>query len=290
VGYGFNGRNMGSVARLSGIPYTVIEMNPQTVKEERKKGEPIIYGDASQEAVLEQVNIKEARIVVIAISDPVAMRRITAAARNENPKALLIVRTRFVTEMKELYDLGADQVIPEEFETSIEIISRVLSRYLVPREEIERLVAKARADGYEMFRSPSKDVVSVSDLRVQLPDIDITTVRVGEQSPMAGKSLADTELRKKHGVSILAIRREQHVLSNPDPGTRIHPGDVLIVIGAPDALASCWRLMLTPNKENTHECDLPNSTHDAPAPQAELSEVQARVHRSDEKAKGNGSL
>jgi CPA2 family monovalent cation:H+ antiporter-2 len=243
VGYGFNGRNLASAAKMARIPYVVIEMNPQTVREERKKGEPVHYGDASQQAVLESADIRNARVIVVVISDPVACRRITSTVRKENPKAHIIVRTRFLSEMQSLYDLGANQVIPEEFETSIEILSRVLGRYLVPRDEIETFVAQARAGGYQMFRSPSTDVVGNVDLKVQLPDMDIGTVRVDEKSVLAGKSLSQIELRRKHGATLLAISREGAILSNPDGETTIQPHDVLLILAHPDSLAKVSRLV-----------------------------------------------
>jgi len=96
------------VAKKVAIPYVIIEMNPQTVRDELAKGEPILYGDASQESVLQQADIRYARIVVIVIPDPLASRRITATVKKENPKAFIIARTRFITEIKPLYDLGVN--------------------------------------------------------------------------------------------------------------------------------------------------------------------------------------
>jgi len=121
VGFGVNGRNLARVARTGSIPYVIIEMNPETVREEKKGGELIYYGDATQEVVLERADIKDARVVVVAINDPTATRRITDIARRMNPKVYIIVRTRYLQELKPLYDLGANEVIPEEFETSVEI-------------------------------------------------------------------------------------------------------------------------------------------------------------------------
>ncbi|MFZ5641370.1 MAG: cation:proton antiporter, partial [Bacillota bacterium] len=94
IGYGINGKNVARAAYAADIPYVIIEMNAETVREEREKGEPIIFGDAAQEAVLKHVNVKEARVVVVAISDPAATRRIIEAARRFNPKVYIIVRTR----------------------------------------------------------------------------------------------------------------------------------------------------------------------------------------------------
>lgn len=236
VGYGFNGRNLANAARATGIPYIIIEMNPQTVREERKRGEPIFYGDASQEEVLRHSNIREARAMVVVISDPMASRRMTAAARKENPKFHIIVRTRYVSEMEELYKLGANEVVPEEFETSVEIFSRVLARYLVPREDIQKLIMEARAHGYEMFRTRSTETASLRDLTVQLPNVEVVTSRVAPRAPVAGRSLAQADVRKRYGITVLAIQRDNSILANPDGETVMEPGDILLLLAErPDA-------------------------------------------------------
>ncbi|NOR09912.1 MAG: potassium transporter KefB, partial [Desulfovibrionaceae bacterium] len=203
IGFGVNGRNVARAAKVASIPYVIIEMNPETVRSEQAQGEPIYYGDATHEAVLQHANIKDARIVVAAINDPTATRRITEIVRRLNFKVHLIVRTRYLQEMKPLYELGADEVIPEEFETSVEIFTRVLAKYLIPRDEIERFVAEVRSHGYEMFRSLSKASASISDLKLQLHDVDISTFRIAQGSPLIGKTLAQMELRRRYGVSVV---------------------------------------------------------------------------------------
>ena len=151
IGFGVNGRNVARAAHLSKIPYAIIELNPETVRSEQAKGEPIFFGDSTQEAVLQHANINSARVVVSAINDPASTRRIAEIVRRLNPKVHLIVRSRYLLEMKPLYELGANEVIPEEFETSVEIFTRVLAKYLIPKTEIEALVCEIRSDGYEMF-------------------------------------------------------------------------------------------------------------------------------------------
>jgi CPA2 family monovalent cation:H+ antiporter-2 len=248
IGFGVNGRNLAQAARLGGIPYVIIEMNPETVRSEQAKGEPISYGDATHDAVFQHANIKDARIVVVAINDPTATRRITEIARRLNPKLYLIVRTRYLQEMKPLHELGADEVIPEEFETSVEIFIRVLTKYLVPRDDIERFVAEVRSDGYEMFRSLAKEPASFSDLTLHLPGVEISTLRVGESAPLVGKSLAEIELRKRCGVTILAIRRDSEMLSNPYGNTILYANDVLFILGPPDKIALVTGLFHNPGK------------------------------------------
>ncbi len=237
VGYGVNGRNVARAARAAGIPYAIVEMNPETVRREIANGEPIYYGDAIQEAVLCQAGIRAARVAVLAISDPVATRRITALAKRLNPGVCLIVRTRFLREMGPLFEAGADEVVPEEFETSIEIFTRVLAKYLIPRDEIEGFVAEVRSDGYEMFRSLSRESPSSFDLKLHLPDVEVRALRVAPGSPGAGKTLSEMALRSSYAVTLLAIRRGEKTLPNPDGNTRLCAHDILILVGPPDRIA-----------------------------------------------------
>ena len=236
VGFGLNGRNVARAAKMAGVPYLIIEMNPQTVLAERSAGEPIYYGDAMQETVLEHAGIKEARVLVVVISDPLTTRRITAVARQLNQGIHVIARTRYVSEVKPLHEAGANEVIPEEFETSVEIFARVLASYLVPREEIEHFIAEVRAGSYGMFRQPTS-TQTLSDLEIHLSDVEVSTFRINNSSPFAGQALRQAELRNKYGVTVLAIRRDLQLLPNPAAETQLHAGDVLVVLGEPDKIA-----------------------------------------------------
>jgi len=253
IGFGVNGRNVARAARVAGIPYAIIEMNPETVRNEQAKGEPIYCGDATNEPILQHANLDEARVVVVAINDPTATRRIAEAVRRLNGKVHLIVRTRYLQEMNSLYQLGADEVIPEEFETSVEIFTRVLTRYFVPVDEIEKLVAITRADGYQMFRSSPKVSASLSDLKLQLCNVDISAFRIPPESPLIGKTLAQIELRGRYGVSVVAIRRDSQILSNPGADTLLRSGDVLFLLGSLVKLSeaiSAFSSSYKPNQES----------------------------------------
>ncbi|MFW6112757.1 MAG: cation:proton antiporter [Thermodesulfobacteriota bacterium] len=247
VGFGMSGRNLARAAKAAGIPYVIIEMNPETVRREREQGEPIFFGDATQEEILDHANIVAARIVVVAINDPPAVRRITSLARRLNSKVHIIVRTRYVNELQPLFELGADDVVPEEFETSVEIFTMVLKKYLVPKEEIERLTSEVRANCYMLFRGLYKELEEeFAPMRRQLHDVEICTFRLEAGAPLAGKSLAQMELRKKHGVTVLAVRRNSQVFHNPDPDMTLHPDDLLITMGSPDDLIKAAGLFTGP--------------------------------------------
>lgn len=157
VGYGLNGRNLYLAVRDSDIPVSILEMNPDTVRKERAEGVPIQFGDATQDAVLVHAGVVEARVVVIAISDPAATGRITERVHVLNPTAHVIARTRFTSEVPKLFSLGADEVIPEEFETAIEIFARTLRRLGIGEEEIRARALRLREDGYATFRERHSD-------------------------------------------------------------------------------------------------------------------------------------
>lgn len=151
IGFGLNGRNLTRTLVASNIPYYIIENNPQIVRHERKNGHQILHGDATHEAVLNYVGIKEAKVIVIAISDSSATKKIIKAIRKLSQEVYIIVRTRYVEEMEHLYKLGANDVIPEEFETSIEIFTKVLEEYEVSKDEIEKHIEEIRAGRYHLL-------------------------------------------------------------------------------------------------------------------------------------------
>ncbi|HQJ79307.1 MAG TPA: cation:proton antiporter [Methanothrix sp.] len=228
IGYGVNGRNVARSAKRESIPYLIVDMDPEIVMREGKSGEPIYFGDAASEAVLNHVGICKAKAMVIAISDPSATRRITELARRLNPDIFIIARTRYVQEMKPLHDLGADEVIPEEYETSIEIFSRVLSRYDVPRDKIESFIDQIRSDGYDMFRSYSREPFCSADLSLMTEDI--STLKVCQGSPASERALGELELEALD-IKPLAVHRGMDTLSNPDRGLVLLTDDVVILMG-----------------------------------------------------------
>lgn len=153
VGYGINGRNVARAAKYVDIPHVIIELNPETVRMEKAEGEIIFFGDATQPEVLEHAFIQSARILVVTIPGTGEAGRVIRSARAMNPDLFIIVRTRLVNDLTAMYEAGANEVIPEEFETSVEIFTLVMQKYRIPKEEIEKLIGDVRSDGYQVFRS-----------------------------------------------------------------------------------------------------------------------------------------
>lgn len=249
IGYGVNGRNVARAAKFAKIPYEVIDLNAETVRVEKKKGEPIFFGDATQESVLEHASIKEAMVLVITLPGSADLRRITQVARMMNPHLHIIIRSRFVTDMQDLFKLGADEVVPEEFETSVEIFTRVLAKYLIPREEIEKLVSIVRADGYEMFRSLSLDQSNFGELTFKVPEININSLHVCKDSVIEGKSLDEIAFEKNHNLTLLALSRLNKTYSKMPDDFVLQENDILFFLASYDKLNKIDNLFKSGNSD-----------------------------------------
>lgn len=231
IGFGLNGRNLAKILKELNIPYVALEMNNVTVTEMKKKGEPIHYGDGTSIEVLKHLGLNKARVVVIAISDPSATRRMVSIIRKENNSIYILVRTRYLTEVDDLKKLGANEVIPEEFETSIEISSRVLKYYHFPTNIILDIAERLREDSYKALRRVTLPKYSLYDHSVALKELEVDSYLVTDKCSLINKSIKELEIRKKTNVTIVAVRRDDSLIVNPDPEFRFIENDIIIFVG-----------------------------------------------------------
>ena len=233
AGYGLNGRNLAHVLKEAGIPYVILELNPVTVREAAAEGEPIIYGDVSRRTILEEAGIGRAKGIVFAISDPLMTQRGVKAVKALNPAAFVIVRTRYAAEIDRLLGLGADDVIPEEFETSIEIFTRVLERYHVPRNVVEAEVKVLRGECYGMLRGACAAIRPVTERIADLLAAGTAeTYFVGRGAWPAGQTLGDLDLRGKTGATVIAVVRGEESSTGPGADFKIEEQDTLVLVAS----------------------------------------------------------
>lgn len=231
-GYGLNGRNLVRVLKETGIPYVIIELNPDTVRRSLKEGEPMIFGDISSREVLKAAGMDKAKMAVFVISDPRAIKAGVKTAREMNREVHIIVRARFVAEIDELYRLGANQVIPEEFETSIEIFARVLEEFRIPRNVINAQIKIIRSEGYGMLRGVAKTRRSMEKIAELLKAGTAETFLIHGDSPADGKSLKELDLRQKTGATIIAVVRGEKSIASPSPDFILREGDTLVLVAS----------------------------------------------------------
>jgi monovalent cation:H+ antiporter-2, CPA2 family len=241
-----NGRNLARVLRAVLVPYTILDANYETVLRAREKGEKINFGDATRREVLHHAHIGEANALVLAMSDPQGARRAVRLAREMNENLYIVVRTRYIAEITELLELGANEVIPEEFETSIEIFSRVLQHYGTPRHVIESQIEQIRRQGYRMLRSPSAiPQIKMANLNAALHSATTELFRLNPGSPVIGKTLAELNLRGLTGVTLIAVVRDGKTEINPGADYKFAADDTLVLLGEIEKIEDAVKILQT---------------------------------------------
>ena len=246
VGYGLNGQNLARVLKEVGIPYRVLEMDPDLVRSGKLAREPISFGDGTRPEILQQAGIANARVLVVAISDPAATVRLVSQARRLRADLYIIVRTRYVAEIDHLYRLGADQVIPEEFETSVEIFAHVLEEYHVPRNVISLQVDLIRQEHYGALRGIRLQGKQLDALSQFLVGTTSDIFSIVEASPAVGKSLEEMSLPSRTGVSVIAVVRDGQSYPNVGSDFKLAVGDMLILLGGHKALDDAAQMLNPP--------------------------------------------
>jgi CPA2 family monovalent cation:H+ antiporter-2 len=237
VGYGLNGKNLARALRSAGVSYAVMDSNGQKVRDARLDREPIFFGDGTRGEVLERIGIGRARMLVFAIASHLDMKRGIVVARHLNPKVHIVARTRYVSDMEELYALGANEVVPEEFETSLEIFARVLRKYGITEGRIREMAEEARGDHYELLRQRGTSMTRVDGfLSPVAARVEMETATVRRGSKADGRSLDDLKVLCA-GARVAAVIRDGQVLYDMEASSSLALGDMVVFIGSADSLS-----------------------------------------------------
>jgi monovalent cation:H+ antiporter-2, CPA2 family len=236
-GMGLNGRNLVRVLKDTAIQYAIIDLNFQKIKKSKSKGDQnTIWGDASNVEILRRANVAAARVMVIAISDRFLTKSCLSNAKALNPKLHVIVRTKYLADIEELLALGADDIIPEEFETSIQIFSRVLKMFHIPNSIILAQGNIIRNKSYGVFREIRYTQEAFDQIGQILAQGTIETIYVAAQNPIVGKSIREVNLKARSGALIINIIRNNQTMTNPPSEFIIEAADQIILFGSHDAI------------------------------------------------------
>lgn len=245
-GYGLNGRRLARLLRENQLPYLVVEMNSAVVRAARAEGENIYFGDVSNYGILKHAGAAHARGIVFAISDPAILPRAISNARLINPDLHIIARIKRVEDARELRLAGATDVIAEELEAWMEIVTRILRLYGMPREVVAQQIASLREGDYEMLRILPIPGQPLRHLAHLLPQVELDLFYVLPDSRLCGTDLRTINLRTRTGANVLAVVRETEVVHNPPGSLRFQEGDQILLMGSREQLAAAFALLNQP--------------------------------------------
>jgi len=233
TGYGITGKSVARAAEITGIPYTVIELKPDIIQREKTARRPFfIFGDAVQEEVLEHAGIHHARALVVVVSEQEAIPRIVHKARQMAPSLYIIARTEHIRNAQYLLDLGADEVVSEEYEAAKEIFTRALRKYHLPESEIGKIVRRLQDWGYAKFIKNGDSSSTVPAMDAVLESLRIHMVHVEPGSFAEGKTIRELDLKTRFGIADCGLWRDNATDIAPDVTTRLQAGDALIVFAS----------------------------------------------------------
>ncbi|MGH9369306.1 MAG: cation:proton antiporter, partial [Thermoanaerobaculia bacterium] len=243
LGFGHMGETLARVLSRAKVPFRVLDLDPRRVESGRQKGVPIEYGDATSDVVLRRAGIAKARSAIVLLSDPRATRGALRHCRTLSPGIYLLVRARYLKEIPELSALGADEVVAEEFETSLEIAGRALRRLGFPMPWVEAetdQIRGARHDAFRRFRAPE---TSPEQLQKALGSTRIDLVAIGPGWRAADRSLQELNLRAAGGSSALAVIRDGKPRVSPAGDFVLREGDQVLLLGTEDAVEKSLELL-----------------------------------------------
>lgn len=244
IGFGHAGQTVARTLRSLDIPYEIAEANARGVEAARERGEPIVFADATRPPALQRLGIHRARLVVVAISDPLATRRIVSRIATMAPQTQVVARTRYVQEIDQLEQAGAASVIAEEYEGAIELVARTLAAFSVPAPGVRNFTDALREEGYGAIRTNA--ALPIDPWLLELLD-QVETHWVDVPPRFARDvSLKDLDIRARTGASVLVIEHRGTAIANPGPDQTVAESDRLLVLGDQSALARLTQLLDAP--------------------------------------------
>jgi len=158
AGYGRVGQNIAQGLQDAGIPYLVIDIDPERVSEARSSGRPRIYGDATNFRLLNKAGLDKARALVITYPDPMAVITTAKVALNINPELKILARVHRAKEANILKGMGITELVSPEYEASFRFIKRLLKITGQSKEDRRRVLALIRKDKEVAEFNPDQSV------------------------------------------------------------------------------------------------------------------------------------
>lgn len=242
VGYGLAGRSLCRALKDSHVPYLVLELNAEVVGQARATGESIYYGDVTSQEALEHARAGHANALVLLINDPDGGRRAVAAARRFAPGLPIFIRTRYLADRAALLELGATEVVCEEVEAGLEVLTRVLRRLGLARNLVVDRLREARTQTLSSARDATFPRRRL-DEAPELAALKIESLRLGPASHALGRTLRELELRGRTGVLAVALSRAGSLV-DAFATVPLAEGDLLFLVGPGEALRAAEDLLV----------------------------------------------
>jgi monovalent cation:H+ antiporter-2, CPA2 family len=242
-GFGRVGQNIARVLEQTGFEYIALDVDPYRIRTGRQVGDPVVYGDAGEGKVLENVGLAHASVVVITFANPDVALRILRSVRELRPDVPILVRTQDDAKLRELQAAGATEVVPETFEASLMLLSHLLLLVKLPVGQVIRTVNDIRSHRYQMLRQYFRAAGAEPPDESHAFREELHSVILPPHAWAVGRTITDLTARGSQ-ATVNAVRRDGIVGREPGPDTIFKEGDVVVVYGTPEAVEHAETLLL----------------------------------------------
>ena len=251
VGGGRVGFQIAQVLKRLNKQFVIIELDHRLFEQAKEAGMAVVYGDAGQEVVLESAGIKNSSLLILTIPGLAAARLVIVQSKRLNDKLEIVARTPGPDYFDLFRDLGVSDVVLPEYEASLELTRQSLLHLQVPPTEVQRYTDIARQELYAHSIEQGDDYRMLSQLRDAEQQFILQWVPLSSESPIANKSIGESEIRKRTGASVVGVVREEQLNSNPDASFVLLPNDLIAIIGS-EKNREAFSLMASSTVSNKH--------------------------------------
>ncbi len=242
-GFGRVGQNIARVLEQTGFEYIALDVDPYRIRMGRQAGDPVVYGDAGEVKVLENVGVAHASVVVVTFANPEVALRILRSVRELRGDVPILVRTQDDTKLEELQSAGATEVVPETFEASLMLLSHLLLLVKLPVGTVIRTINDIRSHRYGMLRRYFRDAQAEHLDETHAFREELHSVILPPNAWAVGRSIAELGVRGAK-AEVSAVRRDGIVGREPGPDTILKEGDVVVMYGTPEAVEHAETVLL----------------------------------------------
>lgn len=231
AGAGRVGTYVAQVLQRLGQSFVMLELDYRRVMEAKENGFPIIFGDASQEIVLEAAKVGRAGLVLLTTPDILTTSTIVDRVRHLSPEVHIVARAEGVEEMRALHEQGVYEVVQPEFEAGLEITRQALLHLDTPVTEIQSFIDAVRRELYAPLYETHDDYQTVTRLGSASRLLELVWVRVDMGGGLDGQTIQELRVRSVTGATVVGVMRAGKLVPNPGADYRFAAGDVVAVLG-----------------------------------------------------------
>lgn len=243
-GYGRSGQYLGRFLKEEKIPYIALDIDPARVLEAAAAGENVMFGDAARRVVLTAAGCARAKAIIISYADNRAAMKILHIVQESYPQLPVIVRTVDDSNMEQLREAGAAEVVPEILEGSLMLASHALMLLGVPLNRVVKRIRLFREERYKLFKGYFHGISDVESDDLANQQVRLHSVMITNGAFAVGRTLDEMQL-DVFEVEVKSIRRPNSNGAVLNQQSMLAEGDVIVLLGLPTGLTNAENALLT---------------------------------------------